>query len=260
MSKSSQSKKAMKEFLSEAQDFVESLSRNLIEIDKAVKTGEPDPDMVNEVFRGWHTLKGLSSTFGVEPLSLLAHDEESLLDDIRLGRKDFTPHILDSLFGSIEEVTKILGVINESGDIKATGYTDNRAMTTREQTRGSDEASGQSEDDNAPLVDPKDLIGAEVLEVLTEFEEHRLRINLQQGQAIYKMRIGFSLMSIDQELEDIKGRLRPIGEVITYLPSSESNDPDMLDIDVLLALHQSPKDLEIALEGVSISTRSVPPG
>ncbi len=259
MNKSSQGNKAMKEFLSEAQDFVESLSRNLIEIDKAVKTGEPDPDMVNEVFRGWHTLKGLSSTFGVEPLSLLAHDEESLLDDIRLGRKAFTPHILDSLFESIEEVTKILGIINESGDIKATGYVDNRAKTTPGQSPDSGGASGHGKDDDEPFVDPKNLIDAEVLEVLTEFEEHRLRINLQQGQAIYKIRIGFSLMSIDQELEDIKGRLRPTGEVITYLPSSESNDPEMLDIDVLLALHQSRENLEVALEGVSADIGTLVP-
>ncbi len=258
MSKGSQGNKAMKEFLSEAQDFVESLSRNLIEIDKAVKTGEPDPDMVNEVFRGWHTLKGLASTFGVEPLSLLAHDEESLLDDIRLGRKVFTPHILDSLFESIEEVTKILGIINESGDIKATGYSDTRTKTTRGQAPDSG-ASGQSEDDNTSLVDPKNLIDSEILEVLTEFEEHRLQINLQQGQAIYKLRISFSLMSIDQELEDIKGRLRPVGEVITYLPSSESNDPDMLDIDVLLALHQNRKDLDTALEGVSADIGTLVP-
>ena len=260
MSKSSQGNKAMKEFLAEAQEFVESLSRNLIEIDKAVRTGEPDPDMVNEVFRGWHTLKGLSSTFGVEPLSLLAHDEESLLDDIRLGRKVFTPHILDSLFESIEEVTKILGIIAESGDIKATGYSDNRTKTTPGQSPDSGQTSGDGKEDDEPVIDPKNLIDAEVLEVLTEFEEHRLRINLQQGQAIYKMRIGFSLMSIDQELEDIKGRLRPIGEVITYLPSSESNDPDILDIDVLLALHQSWEDLEAALEGVGAGISTLVPG
>ncbi len=260
MSKSSQGNKAIKEFLAEAQEFVESLSRNLIEIDKAIKTGEPDPDMVNEVFRGWHTLKGLSSTFGVEPLSLLAHDEESLLDDIRLGRKAFTPQILDSLFESIEEVTKILGIINESGDIKATGYSDDRTKTTPGQSPDSGQASGHGKEDDVPVIDPKNLIDAEVLEVLTEFEEHRLKINLQQGQAIYKMRIGFSLMSIDQELEDIKGRLRPIGEVITYLPSSESNDPDILDIDVLLALHQSRDNLEAALDGVEAEISTLVPG
>ena len=260
MNKRSQGNKAMKEFLSEAQDLVESLSRNLIEIDKAVKSGEPDPDMVNEVFRGWHTLKGLSSTFGVEPLSQLAHDEESLLDDIRLGRKAFTPHILDSLFESIEEVTKVLGIISESGDIKATGYSDNRARATRASSTDSGGTADPDKIDNEPFVDPKNLIDAEVLEVLTEFEEHRLQINLQQGQAIYKMRISFSLMSIDQELEDIKGRLRPTGEVITYLPSSESNDPEMLDIDVLLALHQSLENLEAALEGVTAEIRILVPG
>lgn len=44
--------KALSEFLSEAQDILEGVGNDLMQIDKALKGGEPDPDLVNNVFRG----------------------------------------------------------------------------------------------------------------------------------------------------------------------------------------------------------------
>jgi two-component system chemotaxis sensor kinase CheA len=45
----------------------------------------------------------------------------------------------------------------------------------------------------------------------------------------------FDLMSIDKGLEDLKQRLKPVGEVITYLPSPESADENKIELDVILA-------------------------
>ena len=249
MSAGKSTSKAVQEFLSEAQDFVESLSKNLMEIDDALRTGEPDPDMVNEVFRGWHTLKGLASTFGVEPLAKLAHEEENLLDDLRLGREVFTPTVLDSLLESVEEVMKILAVVRDSGDMTAAAY--EKVRRRRASMAPAPRITNAPATASGARSEPRDVVDNEVLEVLTEFEEHRLTTNLRQGKALYRVRTRFSLLSIDEELEAIKARLKPLGEIITYLPSTESGDPDMLDIDVLLALHGAEEDLAEVLEGIS---------
>jgi len=251
-SKHKSGEKALNEFLSESQEFVESLSRNLMAIDKSLRSGEPDPEMVNEVFRGWHTLKGLSSTFGVSALSELAHDEENLLDDLRLGRKPLTPRILDSLLESVEEVMIILGIIDAAGDLSAAAeyVRRSRPRSSEPGVAPTDRATSMPPPLEVPGFDPASLVSPEVFEVLTEFEEHRLRTNLGQGRALYKIRTRFSLLSIDSELEAMKGRLKPTGEIITYLPSAESTDPDSLDIDVLLALGSTVSQLEAALVGV----------
>ena len=94
--------KAREEFFSEAQELVDGLSRDLLALDELSKRGDSDPDLINDVFRAVHTLKGLSGLFGAAIMSGLSHELENLLDDLRLGRIDITPPVLDLLFQSVE--------------------------------------------------------------------------------------------------------------------------------------------------------------
>jgi len=254
--------KTMKEFLSESQELVETLSRNLMDIDAALKVGEPDPDMINEVFRGWHTLKGLASTFGAETLTKLAHAEESLLDEIRLGRVELTADALDSLLESVEAAIRTLNAIDAAGDVNA-------AVPATLGSDGAKPAAGagaaETKGDGARppqaeiQVELREVVASEVLEVLTEFEEHRLAINVQQGRGVYRVRTRFALQTIDAELDAIKRRLKPLGEIITYLPSTESGDPDLLDIDVILVLNESLAALDAALDGIEAKREQLVP-
>ena len=43
--------KAREEFLSEVQEIVESLSRNLLALDETLKAGKAEPGLINEAFR-----------------------------------------------------------------------------------------------------------------------------------------------------------------------------------------------------------------
>ena len=47
------------EFLAESQEIVETLARELLSLETGVKGGHVDPDSLNEIFRGVHTLKGI---------------------------------------------------------------------------------------------------------------------------------------------------------------------------------------------------------
>ena len=46
------SQKALSEFISEAQEIIEALGKDLMRLDGARSGAEPDPDVVNAVFRG----------------------------------------------------------------------------------------------------------------------------------------------------------------------------------------------------------------
>jgi len=44
--------------------------------------------------------------------------------------------------------------------------------------------------------------------VLTEYEEHRLRSNIEQNLRLYRLRVQFDLSTIDKALDDMKDRAK----------------------------------------------------
>ncbi|HEX8790558.1 MAG TPA: Hpt domain-containing protein, partial [Polyangiaceae bacterium] len=77
--------KARDEFFSEAQELIDGLGRDLLILDEALKKGQPEAELINDVFRAVHTLKGLSGLFGATRMAGLSHELEDVLDDLRLG-------------------------------------------------------------------------------------------------------------------------------------------------------------------------------
>ena len=81
---------AREEFLAEAQELVETLSRDVLQLEQEQRDGTPDPDLLNDLFRGVHTLKGLSGMFDYRELGRLAHVVEDLLEQLRMDRLALT--------------------------------------------------------------------------------------------------------------------------------------------------------------------------
>ncbi len=213
------------EFLAEAQEIIEALSRDLLVLDQSQKEGRVDPDLVNEVFRGVHTLKGIAGMFGYHQLGALAHALEDLLDDLRLGRVDLSADVLDVLFEGVENFQRLLG---DEADGESSVSLDAFAASIERVSGG----QGRRTPDD-PLAAYE--LDSSVLSVLTEYEEHRLRTNVISGLTLYRLRVRFSLTSIDSSLEDLKSRTKGIAEIITYLPSMEGGEGDHIDLDVLMA-------------------------
>src|SRR5271165_7035551 len=107
--------KARDEFLSEAQELVDGLGRDLLNLDEGLKREQADPELINEVFRGVHTLKGLSGLFGATRMAGLSHELEDVLDDLRLGRIELTVPVLDLLFQAVALYSRILSAEGGGG-------------------------------------------------------------------------------------------------------------------------------------------------
>ena len=221
------------EFLAEAQEIIELLSRDLLVLDHGQKEGHPDPDLVNSVFRGVHTLKGIAGMFGFDDLGEVAHVLEDLLDQLRLGRVDLAQKVLDVLFEGVEVLQRLLAQGPDAPQADLDGFYRRVAAFV-----------------DAPAP-PEDLdsygIDTGVLSVLTEYEEHRLKTNVEQGVPLFRLKIKFALTSIDSDLEDLKTRAKPVAEIITYLPSMEGGDDDSIELEVLLASRATIEELERTL-------------
>jgi two-component system chemotaxis sensor kinase CheA len=236
--------RAREEFLAEAQELIETLSRDLLLLDAGIKQGQRNPETVNDLFRGVHTLKGLSGMFGFERLGRMSHALEDLLEDLRLGRVEISQQVLDVLFEGVESFQRLLG------DPADTGGIDVEAFSTRVHSLARARVGTRN------ILEEYEL-EANILGVLTEYEEHRLRTNLEQGLTIYRMRVRLALDVIDTALDQLKDRVKPIAEIITYLPSMDGGGGDSIELEMLLASKKGEAELRTALNRPDATLSSV---
>jgi len=204
------SSQALKDFVSETEEIIESLNLDMVRLADSVDSGDCDPDVLNGIFRGAHSIKGLSGMFGFDDLSTLSHSMESLLDGLRLGKIPFNQSLVDTLFAALDVLIKLID--GKSNDENFT------LDLTPVLTRLSQAAEGGGESDENPLAGLQ--IDPAILNVLTEYEEHRLLENVRKGRRLHLLRLDFDLTSFDQDLAEVTQQLKQQGEVISTLPSA----------------------------------------
>jgi len=218
----SDSSRALHDFLAEAEEILERLNVDVALLSEQAEKGDVDPDLVNAVFRGAHSLKGLAGMFGFADISELSHELENLLDRLRLGRITPDARLFEVLFQGLELLTSL--VAGKGEDERFTLD----LQPLRGRIAGLLEGGDQTQDDPLSLLD----LTADIRNVLTEYEEHRLRENLARGRHIYLVKASFSLASFDQELEALTARLKEQGEVISTLPGP-GESPDQIGFQLL---------------------------
>lgn len=231
--------RAREEFFSEAQDLVEGLGRDLLALDEGHKSSTVDPDLVKEVFRAVHTIKGLAGLFSATRMATLSHALETMLDDLRLGKIELTLSVLDLLFASVQVYGMILQAEKDGHEQTIPEFDD---LMTQFASRTAPRGATQNE-----AVIPPD-----VKQVITEHEEHRLRANLAEGNTIYRLKARFKLESIETGLEELKTTAKPHGEIITYLPGGGGDDFESIELEILLGSRATLEVINAALAHLGV--------
>ncbi|MFK8053465.1 MAG: chemotaxis protein CheA [Woeseiaceae bacterium] len=91
-------------FLEECRENVDVLESGLLKMGG----DDADPELVNEVFRAAHSIKGGGATFGFMKLSELTHHMETLLDEMRQGNKTIQEADLELLLGAVDIVRDLM--------------------------------------------------------------------------------------------------------------------------------------------------------
>ena len=235
------------EFVAEAQEIVDALGGGLLAAEEEAKHGKSNPERINNLFREAHSLKGIAGMFGLEQITQLAHALESVLDGMRLGRIQINAANLDVLFATVEKFSTLIaqvstGAKTEAGDVQA-------LIEELEQAARLADEHHENDLKQAGLQD-------EILAVLTEYEEHRLRDNIRQGNGLYLLHTTFDLTSFDVGLADLDAVVKDLGEVITKLPSSETTSIGQIAFDILVGSSYSEERLSVAIsdERIQITT------
>ncbi len=91
-------------FVPEAQEHLEALESFLLKLEKDPRSA----DLINQLFRSAHTLKGSAFTVGFTPIGDLVHHVEDLMGAIREGRAKFVSGMTDAILKSVDVVRLLM--------------------------------------------------------------------------------------------------------------------------------------------------------
>jgi len=106
----------LQDFLVEAGEILEQLNEQLVDLEQS----PDDMDMLNAVFRGFHTIKGGAGFLAIEPMVQLCHRAEDIFNLLRNGERSITAELMDT-------VLPVLDVLNEQFDLLRAGEIPNAA-------------------------------------------------------------------------------------------------------------------------------------
>lgn len=89
----------LKVFLEEADEHFQTLEEDLIRLEKEEEFNE---DLMQEIFRASHTLKGSSATIGHNRMAQLTHGMENVLDKLRKKQLTVTSDLVDIMFECLD--------------------------------------------------------------------------------------------------------------------------------------------------------------
>ncbi|NMG74483.1 chemotaxis protein CheA [Aromatoleum diolicum] len=102
----------LQDFLIEAGDLLSGVDNKLVDLERA----PDDRNLLNEIFRGFHTIKGGAGFLNATELVTLCHLTENLFDNLRNGQLEITPEVMDvileatgtvrDMFASLEQGTQ----------------------------------------------------------------------------------------------------------------------------------------------------------
>jgi two-component system, chemotaxis family, sensor kinase CheA len=99
-------------------DFLTETAESLLTVDNEIVTFERDPsnrEVLNNIFRLVHTIKGTCGFLNLPRLERLAHAAETVLGKVRDGQVEVTPAMVGETLAAIDAIKAILGVLGATG-------------------------------------------------------------------------------------------------------------------------------------------------
>ncbi len=100
----------LQDFLQEAGDLLSDVDNRLVDLEKFPE----DRKLLNEIFRGFHTIKGGAGFLNATELVTLCHLTENLFDKLRNAEMHLTPELMDTIMASTQAVRNMFGELSQA--------------------------------------------------------------------------------------------------------------------------------------------------
>ena len=103
----------LQDFLVEAGEILEQLSEQLVELESR----PDDADLLNAIFRGFHTVKGGAGFLQLNELVECCHIAENVFDILRKGERRVNAELMDVVLEALDTVNSMFGQVRERTDL-----------------------------------------------------------------------------------------------------------------------------------------------
>ncbi len=227
-------------FLEEAEEQLQLLDQDILVLEKE----GANPDLLQEVFRAAHTLKGSSAAIGHERMASLTHIMESILDCLRKGQLDTSTTMIDLLLQSLD----VLRILKEEViTLEDSGIDPSSLVVAMRRFLAENMASSPILQPAAPPIptanSPQPLLDSETAQLLDEWAD--------EGD-IYEI-----LVTIAEDSPFPAARclqvhiaLSEMGSVIASNPSLQEIEAEQVDsyLQLLYCTKDPPQSIEEALQ------------
>ncbi|KXU33960.1 chemotaxis protein CheA [Ventosimonas gracilis] len=99
----------LQDFLLEAGEILEQLSAQLIELESCAQ----DTDLLNAIFRGFHTVKGGAGFLQLQALVACCHAAENVFDSLRKGLIGVSAELMDSVLAALDALATMFDEVKQ---------------------------------------------------------------------------------------------------------------------------------------------------
>ncbi len=223
---SSESFEIIQDFLAESRDMLDRLDPSLMKIEDMISSSlSLDKEIIHDIFRTFHSIKGAASFLKFNAISRLTHHAESLLDQFRKGKAVMegrhtqilyeTGDLLKTLLNKVEEELTDEGLESEVDRLVNLLFAD---------------APGPSPDEPPIQMysqEARYCISEEILQLLGSLEKSILKLGEEGGEEVLE-EIAKQSLALRSQFEilghtELAALVEKLGRVIRKIPAKASN-------------------------------------
>jgi two-component system chemotaxis sensor kinase CheA len=125
------------DFLVEAGEILELLQEQLVELEN----NPEDSNLLNAIFRGYHTVKGGAGFLSLTELVDICHGAENVFDVMRNGQRTLTPELMDVILQATDEVVQMFDLVKAGEPLLAAEKSLIDTLTRLSKPESSDEVA-----------------------------------------------------------------------------------------------------------------------
>ncbi|TNF38160.1 MAG: chemotaxis protein CheA [Gammaproteobacteria bacterium] len=200
----------LQDFLVEAGEILDVLNEQLVDLEQT----PGDADLLNAVFRGFHTVKGGAGFLAIEPMVDACHVCEDVFNVLRQGARSVNPSLMDAVLQGLDSIQTMFAEIKQGQDPTPASPELLQRLKKYSVPESADEAADEeiASNEAEPVDEPATESTAETAGSDSAEDEFEALLNAMDDETVSPSAAVSSDDITDEEFEDLLDQIHGKGK------------------------------------------------